>query len=246
MKNQKWLWFAVALALIAGTAAVLVRVKSHPRLGRPGIKAAPLPGSLAMRLHLPERVLDFTSTNVPEPAIVLGYLPKDSSYVERLYHAPDGFQATGTIVLMGADRTSIHNADYCLRGQGLDPDQKKVVDLRIGGTHPYALPVSVGNVRGLLQQPDGQKMMVAGVYVFWFVTEGAQTPSHFEMMKRLALHLLRTGELQRWAYISWFAPCAPGREDATFARLKELIAASVPEFEPPPAAAATETAVAPR
>lgn len=249
MKKQKWLWFAVALALIAGAAAALVRLKAHPRLGQPGIKATPIPGSLAMRLALPERVLDFTSSNVPEPEVVLGYLPKDSSYVERLYRAPDGFQVTGTIVLMGADRTSIHNADYCLRGQGLDPDEKRIVDIPIGGAHPYSLPVSEWKVSGVFPQPDGQRVRVAGVYVFWFVADGAQTPSHWEMMKRFAVHLLRTGELQRWAYVSWFAPCEPGQEDATFARMKPLIAACVPEFQPPPLAtsgAAVSAAVAPR
>jgi len=40
------------------------------------------------------------------------------SYAERHYSAPDGFDMTGTLVLMGADRTSIHKPDYCLPGQG--------------------------------------------------------------------------------------------------------------------------------
>ena len=37
--------------------------------------------------------------------------------------------------------------------------------------------------------------------------------------------------LQRWAYVSYFALCAPGDEDATFLRLSRLVAASVPEFQ---------------
>jgi hypothetical protein len=247
MKNQRWLLFVAALTLIAGTAVTLVRLKSHPRLGRPGITAEPVPGSLTMKIHLPERVLDFTSTNVPEPEVVSSYLPQDSSYAERYYRAPDGFWATGTIVLMGADRTSIHNADYCLRGQGLDPEEKKITNIAIGGPQPYQLPVSEWEVSGVFQQPDGQKARIGGVYVFWFVAEDAQTPSHWEMMKRLAMHLLRTGVLQRWAYISYFAPCAPGQEDATFARLEKLIAASVPEFQlPPKTAGASTAALAPR
>jgi len=45
--------------------------------------------------------------------------------------------------------------------------------------------------------------------------------------------------LQRWAYISCFAVCLPGQEEATFERLKKFIAASVPEFQltPKPVAA---------
>jgi hypothetical protein len=43
--------------------------------------------------------------------------------------------------------------------------------------------------------------------------------------------LLTTGVLQRWAYISYFAVCEPGQEDAAFERVKKLIVASVPEFQ---------------
>jgi hypothetical protein len=236
MTKQKWILFFVALVLIAGTAGLLVRLKGHPRLGQPGIKAEPIPGDVAMKIDLPERVLDFSSTNVPEPEVVLGYLPKDSSYTERIYTAPDGFWIQATIVLMGTDRTSIHNADFCLRGQGLNPEEKKIVNIPITGATPYSLPVSRWDVSGVVPQPDGREARVSGVYVFWFVADGEETPSHFEMVvKRLPLHLLRTGVLQRWAYVSYVSVCEPGQEDATFARMEKLIAASVPEFQPPPA-----------
>lgn len=235
MTKQQWIVFLVALGLIAGTAGLLVRLKDHPRLGQPGIKATPIPGDVAMKIDLPERVLDFSSTNVPEPEIVLGYLPKDSSFSERIYAAPDGFWIQSTMVLMGADRSSIHNADFCLRGNGLTPGDKKIVDVPIGGTTPYQLPVSVWKVSGDVPQPDGQMVKVNGVYVFWFVADNQQTPDHFQMMKRLALNLLRTGVMQRWAYVSYLSVCEPGQEDATFARMEKLIAASVPEFQLPPA-----------
>ena len=235
MTRQKWIIFSVALALMAGTAGVLVRLKDHPRLGQPGIKAEPIPGDVTKKIDLPEHVLDFSSTNVPESEIVQGYLPKDSSYAGRIYTAPDGFWMQATIILMGADRTSIHNADFCLRGSGLNPNEKKIVNIPIGGTTPYQLPVSVWKVSGDIPQPGGQKVKVNGVYVFWFVADNQQTPGHFQMMKRLAVNLLRTGVMQRWAYVSYLSVCAPGQEDAAFARMEKLIAASVPEFQPPPA-----------
>lgn len=234
MKGAKWILFFAALALIAGAAVLLVQMKAHPQLGKPGIVATPIPGKVSMNIQLPGQVLDYASTNIPEPDIVLGYLPKDSSYAERLYQAPDGFWATGTIVLMGADRTSIHNADYCLRGQGLTPVAKSIQNISIGGPKPYSLPVSEWRVSGNIPQPGGETIPVHGVYVFWFVAEGDQTPDHFTMMKKFALHLVRTGVLERWAYISYFAPCEAGQEEATFERLKKLIAASVPEFQLPP------------
>jgi hypothetical protein len=50
----------------------------------------------------------------------------------------------------------------------------------------------------------------------------------------MLFHQIRTGELQRWAYVSWFTVCEPGKEDATFARIKPLIAAAVTKFQLPP------------
>jgi hypothetical protein len=56
---------------------------------------------------------------------------------------------------------------------------------------------------------------------------------------------LRTGVLQRWASISYFAECAPGHEDATFERMKKFIVASAPEFQLVPRPANTARASAP-
>jgi len=141
MKPQKWLILLVALVLMAGTAGMLAGLKTHQKLGNPGIKAAPIPGSVRVTIDLPERVLNFTSTNVPESEIELGYFPKDTSYIRRLYQAPDGFEASATIVLMGADRSSIHRPDYCLPGQGWTIVSKQAVNLPISGSQPYELPV---------------------------------------------------------------------------------------------------------
>jgi len=236
MKSQKWILFIVILAIIAGSAALLAGLKKHPHLGKPGIRAEPIPGSLSMKLELPAGVLNYISTKVPEPAQVLGYLPKDSSYVERHYEsADDGDWIEGTIVLMGTDRTSIHNADYCLRGQGLTPFTKSIVNIPIAGPEPYTLPVSEWKYSGTFQKPSGESVKENGVYVFWFVADGDETPDHLKMMEKLAIHVLKTGVMERWAYVSYSSECEPGQEDATFERMKKLIAASVPEFQLPPA-----------
>ena len=130
---------------------------------------------------------------------------------------------------MGANRTSIHNADFCLGGQGFTGKEKLVANIPIDGAQP--LPVARWNIHGVFQQPDGQKADIHGVYVFWFVADGEETPDHFQFMKWLARDLLRTGVLQRWAYVSYFALCLPGQEDATFSRMKNLIASSVAQYQ---------------
>ncbi len=235
MKNQKWLLLVVALALMAGTAGALTWLRANQKLGKPGIMAVPIPGSVAMDIQLPENVPGFISTNMPEPEVVLGYLPKDTSYTGRLYTATNGVQINTTVILMGADRTSIHNADFCLGGQGWTINEKTVVNIPVAGPQPYQLPVAKWVISNVSQAPDGQKQQVSGLYVFWFVADGQQTTDNHQRMWWLGRDLLRTGVLQRWAYVSYFAACLPGQEEATFEQMKNLIAHSVPEFQVAPA-----------
>ena len=80
MKKSQWLVLLFVMALIAGTAGALTWLKANQKLGRPGIRATPVPGSVKMSFDLPPLVLDFVSTNVPEDKTVLDMLPKDTSY----------------------------------------------------------------------------------------------------------------------------------------------------------------------
>jgi hypothetical protein len=223
----------LALALMAGTVGALTRLKANQRLGQPGIKATLIPGSVMMKIDLPERVLDFTSTNVPESEVELGYFPKDTSYARRLYQAPDGFGVSTTVILMGADRTSIHRPEYCLLGQGWSVDKKTGVKIPIDGVPHYELPVMKWVISKTVATPDGQKQKIMGIYVFWFVADNEQTTGNVQLQCYLVKDLLCAGVLQRWAYVSCFAICAPGQEDAAFERMEKLIAASVPEYQLP-------------
>ncbi len=235
--KQKIFLFAITLALMAGTAGALTWLKAHQRLGAPGLKAAPVPGSVMMKLELPERVLDYTSTNMPEAQVVLDYLPKDTSFASRHYMAPDGAWAMANVILMGADRTSIHRPDYCLPGQGWQIGDKTEVKLAIGGARPYELPVMKWTVSNTYPAPNGSQQTVSGIYVFWFATENQTTDNFPTMLQSMLLHQLTSGVLQRWAYVSFFTVCQPGQEEATFARMKQLIAAAAPEFQLPPGTA---------
>lgn len=235
MKSVKWLMLLMSLMLIAGTAGALTWLRANQKLGVPGLKGTPIPGSIRMNISLPERVLDFTSTNVPEPAVALGYFPKDTSYTERYYTAP-GLPGPGiqcTAILMGADRTSIHRPEYCLPGQGWRIDRKVITDIPINDQPSYPLKVARWNVSTFIQQSDGEQRKIAAVYTYWYVAHNEETPDHDKMLEWLTLDLFRTGKLQRWGYISYFAPCEPGQEDATFEQIKRLIADQVPHFQLP-------------
>jgi hypothetical protein len=232
--NKKIILFTLTLALIGGTAYALAQVKANRRLGQPGVRAEAIPGSLQLNISLPEKVLEFVSSNVPTAKVVLDYLPKDTSYAQRLYFAPDGLQVMANLILMGADRTSIHNADYCLHGQNWQILERTSLRLPIAGASPYELRVQKWKLHNRFTGADGQPQDVGGVYVFWFVAENNETDDYHTIQKSILYHLVRHGVLERWAYLSYFALCAPGQEDATFVRVKNLIANSVPEFQLPP------------
>jgi hypothetical protein len=239
MNRFKWIVLVLTLGLIAGTAGVLIRSKTYQRLGEPGVRHKPLPNGVVVEMDLPARVGEFDSTNMPQAQVVLGYLPKDTSFAQRYYFAPDAFWVIANVILMGADRSSIHKPDYCLPGQGWRIEKRAVENIPIrDGAAQYKLPVSKWTLRNSIKKSEGGQVEVGGLYVFWFVTKGDQTPIYFNYMRNLAWHLLSTGELQRWAYVSYFTYFPPGQEDAAFERIKNLIATSVPEFQLPPKSSA--------
>jgi hypothetical protein len=244
MNKQKIILLVVTLALIGSAAAVLNHLKANQRLGQPGVRTtAPQGNRLNVEVLLPEIVLDYTSTNVPQHEVVTNVLPADTSYGQRIYLQPNSHwlnQLTLNVVLMGTDRTSIHKPQFCLEGQGWRIDDSQTAELTIPVTqpHPYELPVIKLVATRAFTDANGQSLTLRGIYVYWFVADGVLSgdKSGAERMWGMAKHLLTTGELQRWAYVTCFAICQPGQEDATYERVKQFIAAAVPEFQLTPKA----------
>jgi hypothetical protein len=69
------------------------------------------------------------------------------------------------------------------------------------------------------------------LYVFWFVAGDRLASDHSGRMWEMAKEMLRSGVLQRWAYVSVMAECLPGEEEATFDRMKAFIIQAVPQFQ---------------
>ncbi len=243
MIKQKCIVLAVALALIGGTAGVLVRVRAHQRLGQPGIRTAPIPESKRLEIQLPELVLEYKSEAVPVDKNFLDYMPEDTSINQRRYLAADKFWLEMNVVLMGRDRTSIHKPEFCLTGQGWMIDEGKTVTGAIPMERPqrYELPVRIFEARhefGPREQPETWK----GIYIFWFVADHQLTASHWTRNWSMAKELLRSGTLQRWAYISCFAVCRPGQEEATRQRMEKFIQSAAPQFQLAPGPQQAEAA----
>ncbi len=242
MNKQKWIILMAALVLMAGAAALLVRLQANQKLGHPGVNTSPIPGSNRLQVDLPEHVLDFTSEAVPVDQQVLDWLPQDTSFGQRRYQAPDGFQASLSVVLMGRDRTSLHKTEFCMEGQGWQIDWNASRETTVHMNRPcsYDLPVMKFIATKELNA-NGQTLVGRGVYLFWFVADDDEyTARHWQRMWWMARDLFFSGVLQRWAMVSCFTVCAPGQEDAAFERLKKFMVAAVPEFQrvPSPAQAA--------
>jgi len=229
MNRKQWIIFSVTLALIAGTAVILARVKARQRLGSPGLKVSSLGGD-KLHIDLPDRVLDYGSVVVEPAQIEVDTLPRDTTIGRRIYRAGDGFPTLVSAVLMGADRTSIHKPEFCLPGQGWGVDRKEAVSVPVVQAVSYVLPVMkfTATKQGMV---GGQWVTRRGIYIYWFVADGRVTASHTERMWSMASGLMRDNVLQRWAYVSCFSDCAPGQEEQTFARMKDFIAAAVPQFQ---------------
>ena len=239
MNKQQSSSLVIALLLMAGSAAFLVRLRSHQTLGLPGVRTHALPGSRRLEVDLPKAVLNYTSAALEVDQMTLDILPQDTSFGQRGYTAADGFQIALNVVLMGSDRTSIHKPQFCLEGMGWHIDEGSSCESAVHVERPcvYELPV-MKLVASRQAESRGQTLTLRRVYVYWFVAENAYTARHGQRMWWMARELLRTGVLQRWAYVTCSAICLPGQEDATFERLKEFIATAVPEFQltPKPAA----------
>lgn len=234
MNKQKWAVLLVALAIIGVAAGFLVHLRGNQKLGAPGVKTEALDDPIRVRVLLPEQVLNYKSEFVEVDDLTRSALPADTSFGQRKYEAADGFGLAMNVVLMGRDRTSLHKPQFCLTGAGWNIDQgassEETID--IPRPHPYKLPV-VKLISSREITHNGQTQLARGIYVYWFVADDAisASVSGFERMWWMMEHMFRTGVLQRWAYVSCFAVCPPGQEEATYARMKEFIAASVPEFQ---------------
>lgn len=224
-----------ALLLMALAGGAIYQLQTRQTLGRPGVLAEPQADSPRWRIPLPEQVAGMTSQEVPAAEVELSALPADTSIGKRLYTATNGAPLLLQVVLMGRDRTSIHQPQYCLTGQGWLIEKTEEVRLPLAQQPPHEVPALKLTASKVFTTADGQRVPVRAIYVYWFVADGALTAHRSQRLRWMAEELLKTGTLQRWAYVACFAQCAPGDEDQTFARVKEFVAAAVPEFQRSPA-----------
>ena len=239
MSRQGKIIVAVFLLLVGASAVFLARLNSAGQaLGQPGLRLAAMElrneDNLVVRTNgvaLPAQVFDCTSKPTPVTQLELEWLPRDTTYGRRRYSFPDKTWIESSVVLMGQDRTSIHKPEYCLPGQGFTIDLREVVAIPIRQPHAYDLPVMKLTTSKTARDRNGREVPLRGVYIYWFVADGKLATHHLDRMWMMTKGRLSEGVLQRWAYVTYFAICNPGDEDATFDKMAKFIAESVPQFQ---------------
>ena len=225
------------LALMAATAVLLMHLKAHQRLGNPGVKTQSMAGTKNLEILLPTKVSGYKSEILTNAETELLKLPADTSFRVRAYQGDDGFWSQLSVVLMGVDRSSIHKPQICMTGQGwmIDNSLTRVEKVRLERPFAYDLPVNKIIASKTITDANGQPQVLRGIYVYWYVDASHYTANSWEWMAWwVPRDLLLNGVLERWAYISYFTACPPGREEATFDQIKQLIAKTVPEFQTVP------------
>lgn len=232
---------------MVGSGILLGYFQTHQRLSPAPVKivAEPMPGvdsasgstekktfiAGTNRVYLPETVSGYSSELIPVEKAEYETLPKDTIYGRRLYRDKDGFEIVNMVVLMGADRTSIHKPQYCLEGTGWRIDSAEQVSIPMDKPFEYELPAMKLNLSGYLIGNDGSKQLRRGIFLYWFVAENELTAEHRSRMLSVALHRILKGEIQRWAYIIYFSTCLPGEEEQTYNKMKSFIKESLPEYQ---------------
>ena len=235
MKIKEWKIPATALALMAAAAVFLSWWSANQRLGRPGIQTTSAGEAGELKIEFPQHVLDYVGEDRLIPDGIKDALPPDTTIAVRDYTATDEFWVRLMGVLMGTDRTSIHQPEFCLKASGFKIIGSELDVISIVGPNPYELPVTI-----LRTESEHKGVKYPGFYVYWFVADGLATAQHWERMWWMAKGLFATGELQRWAYVSCLARTRPGNEKACLKRVKEFLAHAIPDFQPRPQSLAKE------
>jgi hypothetical protein len=233
MKAREKFLLVAGLAMMLVAAGCLLYLKSRQSLGEPGVKTQARPDSVRLDISIPTNVPGYVAEpKDKESRKVEEMLPEDTSITTVSYEEPGLPPIIATVVLMGTDRTSIHNPEFCLPGAGVTIDWSRSGLETVPLDRPHPLDLQVMRIHGAGQREvNGKAVDFSAVYVYWFVTEDAVTAERWQFMKWMADSLITKGVLQRWAYVSYLTYCPVGQEAETFGRIKKLINATAPEFQ---------------
>lgn len=222
----RWAALVVLLAavMIAGITHLLdalpVRTGTGVRLAADGRNPVELPTFVGT---------EWIGRRIEVSAVELEILPPDTGFSRKVYVdvANPRRQVLVSIVLSGRDRSSIHRPELCVEGQGWtikDSFAHRFPMLLPGGAE---LP---STVLRLERSGTREGRPAPALVAYWFVSSEQVVASHWERMLQGAWARLRHGRADRWAYVLVQTGAEDG-EEAALARMRELLAGTVPVFQ---------------
>lgn len=201
-----------------------------------------------MVMWLPESIPGSDGREIPISEEEKKNLPSDTTILRRTYlelgYSEDWAtyrQLTASLVLMGSDRRSLHEPEFCLRGLGwqLSPGRVVRVETRKGPLEVMELELKRWLRRAdgsLVRDAQGNKIRIRGYYYYWWVAKSDSTPHSKVRIARAALNSMFRNVNDRWGYPSvqvLIDPRLPAEEGSAEARKRaqEFIAAYAPEFQ---------------
>lgn len=144
--------------------------------------------------------------NIPERRI----LPADTEIVRRFYETPQRILPMNvSIVLSGADRSSIHRPEVCQTSAGHEIVRTRRIRVPLSWRPEKPLEVTVLE---MAHHGDAE----AGIppqytfYAYWFIgANGRETASHWQRFWWMGTDRVFRGVSHRWAYVAVAGPRVP-------------------------------------
>lgn len=229
MRERRASGVAAGVVVLSGlTIVVLGRLDRLPVRSDAGIY---LTEDGAAPVDLPAFVgTDWIGRRAEVTQVERDILPPDTGYSRRSYvalHQP-GRQVFLSIVLSGRDRSSIHRPELCVAGQGWTITGRRAETFAFPGDDDVNLPATILRI----EHKAGDKKIPA-LLAYWFVSSNRVVATHWERMLLGAWDRLRYGRADRWAYVLLQTDARDG-EEAALARMREVVAGTLPHFQKPP------------
>ncbi|MCF7849398.1 MAG: EpsI family protein [Kiritimatiellales bacterium] len=126
-------------------------------------------------------------------------LPHDTLFVKSAYTNENGGRVFVSIVLSGAERSSIHRPQRCLVGQGQTISGDHVIEVPLAGRKPVRVMVlETEQLAGTAEK----RHKYTSYYAYWFVGQDRETPSHLARMFWLGWDRVFRSVAHKWAYIA--------------------------------------------
>jgi EpsI family protein len=165
-----------------------------------------LPREPGVVMELPDEVklagLDgghFYGSQAPVSDAEHRMLPKDTEYARKDYDDFHRHQVYFSIVLSGLQQYTIHPPEVCLVAQGWTILGHEDIPIDLDSGH--RLMVRNLNIERTEADPEGQLHLRKAYYMYWYVTDGITTASHFERNLRSSWDRIVHGRDHRWAYV---------------------------------------------